>query len=622
MADILPLASDFPAVDEDRWKLLLEKALKGADFASTLVTETYDGLPIKPLYARSDEASAPGPRAIAAQRPWDIRQLCAEPDPALVNAALLDDLDGGATSVVLQIAAPGQIGVAVEREVDLARAIEGVRFEHAPLALLPGERYGPLMAMLHALIAERRLDGGALRCAINGDPLGGLARTGTLSRSLDEHDAQLADNALLARDHYPHMTTILADGRPYHDAGASEGQELAAMCATAVAYLRALDRAGIPPDLAFRQISVALAADTDQFATIAKLRAARLLLARLAEACGAGSDCAPVPLHATTSQRMLSERDPHTNLLRTTVACAAAAMGGADSITVLPFTWLLGPPDRFARRLARNVQIVLQEEAGLGRVADPAGGSWYTDSLTRALARKAWSIFQEIEGRGGMAAALTGGAIQAMIRATAELRARAVAEGREKLTGVSAYPHLEAAPMQLAPWPRPATTADPAVKIDPLPLRRPAEPFERLRDASDAHASRTGERPKVLLANLGRPDDFNDRAADAAGLFAAGGIRAVPTDGLKEPSDAVAAFKASGAALVCLCGSDPVYAEIGPPVVTALKEAGARHIYLVGDGCRQAALGAAGVETFLHQGCDMLKILGDALARLDVKLDH
>lgn len=618
-----PLASEFPAADEAAWMALVEKALGGASFEETLVSHTRDGLRLKPLYTRADETGDPGLpgaapyirglRAAPADPPWDIRQLHAHPDPATANAEILADLDGGASSIALQVAAPEQAGVELSTLADLKRVLEGVHLDFAPVSLHAGANAVPLANALQDLWRERGMTGETARGAFNADPLGVLARAGALPESLEQALAGMAGLARGARDEWPNASAVLVDATAYHDAGASEAQELACLCSTLAAYLRALEGEGVAPGEALALTDFRLAADTDQFLTIAKLRAARALIARIAEACGAGGAPARARLNAVTARRMLSRCDPWMNILRTTMAGAAAAMGGAESITVLPFTWAVGLPDAFARRIARNIQIILQEEASLGAVIDPAGGSWYAESLTNALAENAWSQFQDIERRGGMAQALAEGFVQSRIAETAEARARAVATGDEPLIGVSAWPQLGAVPVVTEPHPVADELADPAVTVEPLPARPPSEPFDRLRAAANAHFDHTGKRPCVFLANLGTPADFTARASFAQNFFAAGGVDAVQTEGFDSAEAAAKAFRESGCRLACLCSSDAVYTELAQDVARALVKAEAWHVYLAGrPGDERAALQKAGVGTFIYQGCDMLDVLSDA----------
>jgi methylmalonyl-CoA mutase len=406
---------------------------------------------------------------------------------------------------------------------------------------------------------------------------------------------------------------MTADGVVAHVAGASEAQELAVMLSTLVAYLRAAEKGGLTPAEALPKINVSLAADIDEFSTIAKLRAARRLIWRVADACGAGDAAASVTINCPTSYRMMAKRDPWTNILRTTIACTGAALGGADAIVVLPFTFALGKPDAFARRVARNIQIVCQEESHLGRVTDPAGGSWYVENLTEDMAKKAWAVFQDIEGRGGMAAALTSGYIQDIIAKTADARAKDIATLRQELTGVSAFPLLGDDGVHAEAWPAVAAQSDKAaVEVKPLKPHRLGEAFEALRDAADAHGGF-----KVFAASLGEIADHNIRTTWIKNYLAAGGITALISDGYKTPDDAAAAFKASGATAACICSSDAVNAALAQPTAEALKKAGAKLVLMAGrPGDAEAALKAAGVDQFLFAGADAVATLKGLQERL------
>jgi methylmalonyl-CoA mutase len=350
-----------------------------------------------------------------------------------------------------------------------------------------------------------------------------------------------------------------------------------------------------------------LAADADQFLTIAKFRALRKLFARVEQACGLQPE--PIFISAETARRVMTQRDPWVNVLRTTMAAFAAGLGGADSVTVLPFTTALGLPDAFARRLARNTQLILLEEANLARVADPAAGAGGLEALTEQLCTAAWSLFQEIEAAGGVYAALQSGLIQRKVAATRAERDSAVARGRDPLTGTSAFPDIHELPVTVLEPASTTRTAARSQSIAPLPSIRLAEPFEALRDASDRVLDTTGARPKVFLANLGTPSDFTTRATFAKNFFEAGGIEAITNDGLANVPDLVAAFKASGARLVCLCSSNEIYANEAATTAKQLEKPGT-HIYLAGrPGELEDALKAAGVQSFIYAGCDMLAVL-------------
>jgi methylmalonyl-CoA mutase len=405
---------------------------------------------------------------------------------------------------------------------------------------------------------------------------------------------------------------VLADGRPVHDAGGSEAQELAFALSLAVAYLRMLEGGGIPLDAARSAISFRLIADADQFLTLAKFRALRRLWARVEQACGLAPK--PVFIAAETAWRMLTQRDPNVNMLRATMATFAAGLAGANAITVLPHTLALGLPDAFARRVARNTQLVLLEESNLAKVSDPAAGSGGIESLTKELCETAWSIFQEIEKAGGLFAALQHGLIQGNVAATRKAREANVARRKDVLTGASEFPNLHEAQIAVEDVkPVALASANEAITFEPLAPSRLASPFERLRDRSDQMLKVSGKRPRVFLANLGTAADFTARATFAKSFFGAGGIEAVDSDGFTDTAALAATFKGSGAPLVIICSSDKLYSQLAVDAAKALKAAGAKHIYSAGRaGELEAALREAGTTEFIVAGGDALAVLQKA----------
>ncbi|MGW4699655.1 methylmalonyl-CoA mutase family protein, partial [Streptomyces sp. NPDC004285] len=395
-------------------------------------------------------------------------------------------------------------------------------------------------------------------------------------------------------DAYPGLRALTVDALPYHEAGGSAAQELGCSLATGVAYLRGLTAAGLSVTEACGQLEFRYAATADQFLTIAKLRAARRLWARVAEACGAPRAGAQRQ-HAVTSPVMMTRRDPWVNMLRTTIATLAAGVGGADSVTVLPFDDALGLPDAFARRIARNTSTVLIEESHLSRVIDPAGGSWYVERLTDELAHAAWEFFQTIEREGGQEAALRSGLVAERLAGTWAARSKKLATRREPITGVSEFPHLTEKPVDRAPAPEAPSGGLPRVRRD--------EAYEELRARSDAHLAATGARPRVYLAALGPAAAHSARLTFAANLFQAGGIEAV-TEGT---------FEESGAREACLCSSDALYEERAEADAGELRAAGAEHVLLAG---RPASY--AGVDTYVFAGCDAVALLSTTLDRMGV----
>jgi len=603
-ADELPLAAEFPPATREQWRKLVEGVLRGAPFDDKLVTRTFDGLAIGPLYPRRADATPGAGRAPGA--PWTIMQRVDHPDPAAANAEALHDLANGATGLSIVFAgSPGAFGYGVPAsEAAIARALEGVYLGIA-LDLDLGAQGMDVAHWLAALAKQRGMAGAATGIRFGLDPIGAAVLAGGSARSWSEllptFNAVIAD---LAAQGF-RGPFACADGRVIHNAGGSEAQELAFVLAVATAYLRALEAGGVALDAARGMISFRLAADADQFLTLAKFRALRKLWARLEEACG----LTPVPaiISAETAWRTMTRQAPYVNMLRATIAVVSASLGGADAIAVLPFTLAIGLPDRFARRIARNTQLVLLEESNLARVTDPAAGSGAIEDLTDELCRAAWTRFQEIEQAGGAWCALEQGLIQRNVAAIRSERQDAVARRKDALTGTSDFADLAEAPVSVLDVPRAAATSSPAASaFEALPTIRLAEPFERLRDASDRVLARTGARPRIFLANLGKPSDFTARATFAKNFFEAGGIEAVTNDGFAGADAMIAAFKASGARLACLCSSDDVYARTAADAARALTSASARHIYLAGrPSDDEAALKAAGVQTFIHVGCDV-----------------
>ncbi|GIF49389.1 heterodimeric methylmalonyl-CoA mutase small subunit [Asanoa ferruginea] len=635
--DELPLAADFPAATHAQWQALAlgvarKLGLAGDDTAAgevdhLLATTTYDGIEVPPLHtrpARPAAVGAPGlapfTRGASAAGPvvggWDIRQRHDDPDPEATNAAVLDDLENGATSVWLRVGGSGMPAAG------LAAALRGVYLDLAGVVLDAGAEFGPAADAWWHLVESSGVALDQVSGNLGADPIGWRARTGgrcgggmgpTARDGGDSGPAAhedsdgnagdsgagngngaganlTADLALAARwaarcaAATPRVRAVTVDATVYHDAGGSDAQELGCAVATGVAYLRAFTDAGLDLADAFNQLEFRYAVNADQFLGIAKLRAARRLWARVAEACGL-PEAGAQRQHAVTSAAMMTGRDPWVNLLRTTLAGFAASVGGAQAVTILPFDHRLGRPDRLARRMARNTQSLLLEEASLGRVVDPAGGSWYVESLTDALAERAWDWFTELERAGGITAALDAGLVAAQLDATWQRRAANLAHRRDPITGVSEFPNLgEQLPTRAPRPPEPSGG---------LPRHHYAEPFEELRARADG--------ARVLLATIGPVAQHSARAGFAANLFAAGGIETVR-----------ASDNFSGR-VACICGSDKAYAESVVDVVQALRAAGVRTIWLAG---KPADI--PGVDGYLYAGCDAAAVIRSVLHDLEV----
>ena len=615
----LPLARDFPAADKAAWKALVEQALKGAPFSS-LESKSYDGIAVEPLYSPARDADVIPGRVPG--MPWEVMPRIEISDGAAANAQILEDLNNGANSLALVFqGSAGDYGYGLPpSEAMLRDALKDVHLDWGiPIELQLGPLCKDAALMLANMVHMIGIPPSVVNIRFGFDPIGVLAANGWNNIVWPDMAPVFAGLLAELKEQGFAGPFAVGDGRPVHAAGGSEAQELAFALATAVAYLRALEAGGIPLDDARRMVFFRLAADQNQFLTIAKFRSIRKLWSRVEEACGLEPE--PAFVTAETAWRMMTKRDPHGNIVRGTIAAFAAAIGGANAVTVLPFSAAHGLPDAFARRVARNTQTILVEEANLHRVADPAAGSGAIEALTDELCTTAWTLFQEIEKAGGPAEALRAGLIPREVAKVRASRETAAARRKDSLVGTSDFPDLAEEPVTvLDAAPSVACDTPSEQTAEPLRRMRLAEPFEALRDRSDAYLAAHGARPKIFLACLGRAADFNTRASFAKSLFEAGGIAALAPEGTQSFDDMVQGFKASGAALACLCSSDTVYAAEGARAAKALTEAGAKHIYLAGRlGGLEAELKSAGVEAIIFAGADMLAVLNDAHATLGLK---
>jgi methylmalonyl-CoA mutase len=434
----LALASEFPAATREQWQSLA---------AGVEGSTTYDGITRAPLYTADDVAGAHG-RFFRATRTWDIRQRHTVADPA----AVLDDLEHGVTSLWLA-------GIPVDALTELLR---DVHLDLAPVTLDAGAEFRTSAEALLDIHRDKGIAPAEVRGNLGADPLGWLARTGA------EPDLVGATEIAVRAADFPLLGAIVVDALPYHEAGGSDAQELGCAVATGVAYLRALADAGLTVDAALAQLEFRFAATVDQFLTIAKFRAARRLWARVVEV--SGGTAGGQRQHAVTSPAMLTRRDPYVNMLRTTVSCFAAGVGGADAVTVLPFDSAIGQPGALGRRIARNTQSILLEESTVAGVLDPAGESWYVERLTDDLAQAAWSWFTEIERAGGIVSALDSGLVADRLAETWRSRKANLESGVDKITGVTVFPNSEEQPLVRPPAPPPPSGG--------LPRVRYAEEFE------------------------------------------------------------------------------------------------------------------------------------------------
>ena len=559
---------------------------------------------VEPLYQPSD-----GPRALRAEGEWRIIARLDHPDAREANAQALDDVAGGADGLqVVFSGALGAYGFGLRRSdsATLHAAFDGVQFDggaHFELDLGPD---GPHEAAGFAALIERS---GAkpAGCAVsfNLDPFAAAAR-GPFPGDWPAHAKPHVDAALTLRRAGFGGPLLVADARAVHAAGGTPGQELAFALGAAVSLMRALNEAGAALDEARAMIAFRLSADADEFATVAKFRALRIAWAAVERACGL--EPRPARVAAESAWRMMTARDPYVNVMRGAMAAFSAGLGGADRVSVLPHTLAAGLPDSLARRLARNGQLILLRESHLGFVADPAAGAGGFEALTKAFVEKAWAIFQGIEAQGGLPSTLASGALQRLVSQSRDALMGAVARLKTPITGVSAHADLTEPPVEAAPGAPPREA--PARADGALAPIRLAEPFERLRDLSDALLKKTGSRPKVYLAALGPEPAHRRRVAFMREWLEAGGFEPVYDGESASAEEAAERLRASGAPLACLIGADEAYAAEAEAFAIAVKAAGAKGLALAGrPGEHEAAWRAAGVDDYIFAG-------GDALATM------
>lgn len=695
----------------DDWQSEAERLLKGESFARRMFTNTREGLTLQPLYTRRDtadlthQAAPPGfpPFARGARLwgrcggGWEIAQEITAATAEECDALLRQELQGGLTAVVLplddasrqgldpdraRVGEVGRGGVSIASAEALSRALAAVDLARTPVYLQSGASGMPYLGFYVAAARRRGVPPEALTGAIAMDPLGELARTGALPQALDWAYVSMAEMTHWACRHAPRLGTIWAHGEPYHDGGADAAQELALTLAAAVEYLRQLEARGVPPASAAAHVRWSLALGPHFFLEIAKLRAARLLWHQALAACGMPPQARALRLHARTGRANKSALDPHVNMLRATTEALAGVLGGADSLCVAPFDEPLRAADEFSRRLARNLQMIIRDEARMGTLADPGGGAWYLERTTADLAVAAWSRFQEIERRGGLGRALADGWPQAEVARAASARDRDAATGRRTLIGVNRSPNPDERPLPAAEpdWEElharrarrlqaQRTSAPPlqemeiltrlgaladadreavaaavieaaaqgatlgeivrsrcpddgaAPRVEPIPLRRQAEPFERLR-ASVTAARDTGAPARVFLATLGPVARYLPRLDWTAAFFEMGGFATVRTAGHADAAAAASAALADGARAVAICGPDDAYPDQAPALARALKAAAPATVVILagqpGDPALTNALREAGVDLFIHARVDAPAVLSELAVRLEV----
>ncbi|MCH6264465.1 methylmalonyl-CoA mutase family protein [Neobacillus citreus] len=698
------LFSEFPAASYREWRQAAEKTLKGASFEQKLISQTYEGIELQPMYFQEDirdlsylssrPGSAPyvrGTRALGYQeKPWEVAQEHVYSTPSEFNEAAKHDLNRGQTMLNLVFdhasalgkdpdqALPenvGRGGVSISSLQDVNQALEGINLEQTPLFIQAGSVGFPVYCMLVAHARKMGMDSSRLHGCVGMDPLGTLVKEGTIPFSLRQAYDLMAELTFWAKHESPEMKTIQVQGESFHNAGANTVQELAFALAFGVEYIREMQQRGLSIDEIAPRMLFSFSIGSNFFMEIAKLRAARLLWSTIIDAFGGNQESQKMNIHARTSSWNKTVYDPYVNMLRGTAEAFAAIIAGVDSLHVSPFDEAVRPADEFSRRIARNTQIILEKEAHLAKVADPAGGSWYIESLTDSLAKQAWKQFQLVEEKGGMFKAVEKGYVQEQIKEIADRRFNNIGRRKDRFVGTNMYPNLMEQKLSESnlDWDsvyksrcaavgshrrasggaeketlllRLGTSQDGIVdttinaiqagvtvgewvqavkesseippEIQALHLHRGAESFEALRKKADTHKEKNGSYPKVFLANLGPISQHKPRADFAKGFFEVGGFEVVTNKGFETVDLAVKAALETGASTVVICSSDAIYLELVPQLACELKQENPEiTLFLAGlpDSETIELFKQAGVDQFVHLGSNCYNMLFDLQQR-------
>lgn len=678
---ILEEFSQFEIPSYEKWREVTEKSLKGASFEKKLLTHTYEGITLQPMYQRKDiedlpfiqslPGEAPFLRSttkIQQEKPWEISQELDISTPEMFNEVALHDLERGQTTLNIVIdqitkegknpaqfaSEVGRDGLIIHSLKDIEIALQNIDLEKTPVHIEAGANSLPLLSQILAYVHNQNTN---ISGCIGMDPIGELIANGSLPLKLSKCYEIMADVTKWANEHMPNLQTMIVSGNVYHNGGSNAVQELAFALATAVEYLAQLTSRGIAIDDTASSIRFVFSIGSNYFMEIAKLRAARVLWAKIVAAFGGNEQAQKIYIHARTAKWTKTKYDPYVNMLRATSEAFAAAVGGANSIHVSPFDEPIQKSTSFSRRIARNASIILQEEAQIGKTIDPAGGSWYVEKLTDELATKTWELFQDVEQRGGMIECLKQGFPQKLVAEIREQRWKNVEIRKDIFVGTNMYPNVNEKPIEIKPEDdteqikayldevksspsmsiqfaegslteqairfaqEGASISDIATSlqtnesdltVEPIVATRATVKYEQLREATDQYVEKTGSRPKVFLANLGPIPSHKARSDFAAGFVEVASFEALRNDGFESVEECVNSAIESGAQITVICGNDENYQKYAKELAQQLKEKMENMTVLLAgkpDKEDEEAYRVAGIDDFIHIRANCYEVL-------------
>ncbi|MEX0331800.1 MAG: methylmalonyl-CoA mutase family protein [Puniceicoccaceae bacterium] len=681
------LLSEFPAHTEEQWKEAAVQLLKGRPFEKTLITPTYEGFDLQPIYTREGSSglphldSLPGEGSLVRgsriegflKAGWLVSQELSAPTPSELNAIARQVLEAGQTELNLWLDKPtrtgqdeisatedglGVCGVSIANLDDVKVLLEGINPAETGIYWQGGKSAPALYALLIAALRERGAEMASVKGCLGLDPLGWLVESGELPGTPEDVHQSMAAILKHASKTVPEMQVLDIKGHAYHNAGANSTQEMAAVLATAVAYLKAMAEEGLAPEEVVSRMRLSVSVGGNYFLEIAKLRALRLLWSRIMDAFEVPEDRRSIHLHARTGLWNKTVFDPYVNMLRTTTEAFAAVVGGCDSLHVGHFDELIRESDAFSRRIARNTHIILAEECDMRRVIDPAGGSWAVETLTDQMAAEAWKQFQKIEADGGILSVLKSGKLQEAIEAVRQQKMKNIQRRKDVIVGTNAYPNageellrpgttdyraiaeqrvadfekwmaardseavkaalagvaagegadqIEAmvagakAGATLVELLNAAGLGDSPVKAAPLALQRSAEEFEKLRLAARAMKA-AGKPPLIHQLNIGPSRRYRIRADWTSAFFQVGGFKVQNEDDYDDVAAALSALSESGAPVAVITSDDETYGNVVEELARGIKDgdSSVKVIVAGAPGENEAAWREAGVDDFVH----------------------
>lgn len=659
LAEKLELGKEFTPPAFDEWKSKVEADLKGAPFQK-LFTKTYEGIELKPIYIKSDIENLPltdelpgytnyvrGTKASGyLGKSWEIAQEIPYADSEDLNAALKNDLSRGQTSININLDEAtklgqdadyadtekvGEGGLSISGLKSLERVFHGIDIAKYPIHVDAGFTSVPFLILFNAYLKSKNIDIKNIKGSIHSDPIGYLAEKGTLPVSLEFALDKMKLSVEWTNKKTNGFKTIGVSGMPYNNAGATAVQELAFVIATAVEYLNQMNERNVDVTNAAESMRFTFGIGSFYFMEVAKLRAARVMWAKVLEQFGVAEEKRKMFIHAKTALNNQTVYDPFVNMLRTTTEAFSAVVGGVDSMHTNPFNESFSLPDRFSRRIARNTQIILNEESNLSKLIDPAGGSYFVEKLTDDLLNEAWKLFKEIESKGGIIEALKSGFVQSIISKVTEAKTKDIAKRKSVVVGVNMYANtkeekvkpvllnkeefkkkraeylqkyrvegdnkknsaileklqklsdtnndiieigieaaLEGATLgEISQSARAARGEE--VTVNKLIKFRTGDLFESLREACENYKMKTGAKPKIFLATMGPLKQFKGRADFSRGFFEAGGFDVEYPNGFATKEAAVNAALNSKANAVVICSTDDTYPELVPEITKGIK---------------------------------------------------